>query len=315
MFDNIKKLQFIRNSGFSSLASQQGEELINKQGNINIKRKGQFFWNAFSAYHFLIDLNWAWFSLVVLLFFILINIIFTSLYIAIGVHQLAGLVSQKTPEMWVDIFAFSAQTITSVGYGRINPIGMGASLIASLEALIGLASFAILTGLIYGRFSKPKINLIFSKNILISPFNEGKALMFRLVNSKNNQLIDCEGSLMMSYVDLKKNVRRFINLELDIKKVSSIAFGWTVVHVINEQSPLFNINEQDDLVSNKTAFIFIFKAFDQTYAQTVYTRHSFSAEKLLWNAKFKPMYDRSDDNKKTILDLRKINLHESIEMN
>jgi inward rectifier potassium channel len=310
MFNNIKKLQFIRNSGFSSLANQQGEELINNQGRINIKRKGQYFWNAFSSYHFLIDLNVAWFSIAVLLFFIIINIVFTCLYILIGVNQLGGLTSDQAPELWVELFAFSAQTITSVGYGRINPVGMGASLIASLEALIGLASFAILTGLVYGRFSKPKIKLLFSTNILVSPFNDGKALMFRFVNAKSNQLIECEGSLMMSYIDLEKNVRRFINLELDIKKVSSIAFGWTIVHVINEQSPMFTVSDKDDLLTNKTSFIFTFKGFDQTYAQSVYTRHSFSAEKLIWNAKFITMYHRSDDNKNTILDLKKINVYD-----
>jgi len=104
MFNNIKKLQFIRNSGFSSLANQQGEELINNQGRINIKRKGQYFWNAFSSYHFLIDLNVAWFSIAVLLFFIIINIVFTCLYILIGVNQLGGLTSDQAPELWVELF-------------------------------------------------------------------------------------------------------------------------------------------------------------------------------------------------------------------
>ncbi len=300
-----KRFNFDKYTGFGNSANNQGDRLLGKDGNFNVERIGQSFFERISLYHQLISMSWSQFIWLIITFFIVVNLIFSLSYYLVGLNQLTGLETSNTLTKFIEVSAFSAQTLTTVGYGRINPIGNASDIIASFEALFGLLSFAFITGLLYGRFSRPQARLIYSPNAIIAPFQNMTALMFRIANGRKNQLIECEVTLLFNYLDKESNMRRFINLSLEYSKVNALSLSWTVVHPINEESPLTGLTKQD-LEDMKAEIIVMFKAFDDTYSQVVHTRHSYTASEIVWGAKFIPMFTRSADGSATVLNLKKI---------
>jgi inward rectifier potassium channel len=286
-------------TGFGAQASTQGERLVNKDGSYNVTRTGAPFWSRFNHFHNLITMKWWTFFLFVFVFYSTINLLFAFLYLGVGMEELDGDMGVTTMEHFWDAFFFSSQTLTTVGYGRTNPIGLSANIVAAFECLLGLMSFAILTGVLYGRFSRPQAKLVNSPNALIAPFNGGKALMFRIANGRSNQIIECEAQVLMSYIDRETNRREFETLTLEYKTVSALALSWTIVHPINEESPMNGLSQQD-LEEIDAEFILLFKAFDETYAQTVHSRISYASHELIWGAKF------------TVLEMDKIGSYQKV---
>ena len=173
-------------TGFGTNATTNGKRFLNKDGHARVKRVGLSFLEKNSWYHTLLNMPY-WKSLLLLMFFFIgINFVFAALYYVIGIDHLNGISSEESK--WVQFgqaYFFSAQTFTTVGYGHISPTGFLTSALAAIEALIGLLSFAIATGLFFGRFSKPKAFLKFSYNAIIAPYRDGKALMLRIAPYKN----------------------------------------------------------------------------------------------------------------------------------
>ena len=214
----------------------------------------------------------------------------------------------------MELFFFSTQTFTTVGYGRISPMGMMVSGVATFEAFLGLLSFALATGLFYGRFSRPKAHLRFSKNMLISPFKEGKALMFRLAPFKNNYLSDVEVKLTLAVREEENGVwmNKFYALETQIQRINMLILSWTVVHPIDEKSPLFGLSDQEILSTPMEVLVFI-KGFDEAYSNAVITRTSYLNTEIVSQAKFKIMYGPDSDANTTILDFRLLDVYDKLE--
>lgn len=311
--DFQKKFNFNRYTGFSNSANNQGDRLLNKDGNFNVIRKGQGLLKRISPYHQLISMSWGHFVLLVFSFYLLLNLLFSLTYYLIGTSELGGLIHSEGWSKFIEISSFSAQTLTTVGYGRVNPIGDWANIIASFEALIGLMSFALITGLLYGRFSRPFARLVTSDNAIIAPFQNKTALMMRIANGRKNQLLECEANLLFNYLDKETNARRFINLSLEYAKINALSLSWTLVHPIDEESPLIGL-DLNNLKEMKAEFIVMFKAYDDTYAQSVHSRFSYTAEEIIWGAKFTPMFKRNEDGTATVLELDKINYFESVSL-
>lgn len=298
-------------TGFGAQASNQGERLVNADGTYNVKRVGIPFFNRFNHFHDLITMKWWKFFLLVFAFYTSINIIFAFLFLAVGMDQLDGDMGLTVQEQFWDAFFFSSQTLTTVGYGRTNPIGFTANVVAAFECLLGLMTFAIMTGVLYARFARPRAKLVYSDHALISPFNGGKALMMRVANGRTNQIIECEAQLLMSYIDKTTNRREFEPLTLEYTKVSALALSWTIVHPIVDESPMFGLT-QKDLEEIDAEFILLFKAFDETYAQSVHARHSYSSDQIVWGAKFELMYHRADNKSSTVLEMDKIGSYQLV---
>lgn len=309
----FKRFREEQHTGFSTQSNTQGSRLMNKDGSFNVQRTGMPFLKTLNRFHDLITMPWASFNSIVIIFYIFINLFFTSLYLLFGVEHLGGTIAQSFSDKFFEAFFFSTQTFTTVGYGRINPVGLPANIIAAVESLTGLMSFALATGLIYGRFSRPHAKILYSEKAIIAPFHEGTALMFRIANARSNQLIECEAELMMSFIEPETNMRKFLPLELEYKQVTGLAMSWTIVHPIDEKSPMNGLGPAD-LKEIDAEFIFSFKAFDDTYSQTVYTRYSYSHDEMVWGAKFIPMFHRSEDTNATILELDKIGSFNNIEL-
>jgi inward rectifier potassium channel len=306
------KANSLDNTGFGTSASNVGGRFVNKDGSANVSKKGIGFFNKISWYHTMLSLsNWKFLS-ILLLFYIVINFLFALLYFGIGIEHLNGIAHADSD--WVKFgqaYFFSAQTFTTVGYGHISPSGFYTSALSSAEALIGLLSFAIATGLFFGRFSKPAIFLKFSHNAIIAPYKDGTAFMFRIAPFKNTNYIDTEANVTLGLqIDEDGvSINKFFTLKLEFQKINSLVQSWTLVHPINEESPMFGLKESDYKTMIGEIMINI-KTFDNMFSTTVATRTSYTFDEVIYGAKFKSMFSRSENNKSTILDLGLLNSYE-----
>jgi inward rectifier potassium channel len=316
----LKKInQTVKNlndTGFGKNSNDNAARLANKDGNVNVKKTGLPFWERISVFHTMITMSRAKFIGCIVLFYVLINLIFASIYLLIGLEHLGGITSVSPLLDFGEAFFFSAQTFTTVGYGRVYPIGFLTSAISSFEALIGILSAALATGLLYGRFSLPEAFLLFSPNILISPYEQINGLMFRMASYKNNHLTNVEVSitLAMEVEENGKMVNQFFNLDLEVSKINSLAFSWTVVHPIDDKSP-FKLLTYEDIKNANTEILIFIRAFDDKFSNTVMQRTSYTADELIMGAKFKKMYGISPNGQTTILRLDMINEFDKVELN
>ena len=302
------KAQSEINTGFGTNTSAYGGRFINKNGIANIEKRGIGLLEQTSLYHTLLALpRWKIIS-IIFIYYIIINLIFACIYYGIGANHLTGMVYQNKLERFEEVFFFSCQTFTTVGYGRVNPVGFQASGIAAFEALMGVLTIALITGLLFGRFAKPVAYLRFSENAVIAPFQGITAFMFRVAPFKNTTLLDAEVkiSLAMAVEENGKQVNKFFPLTLEYQKVNSLTISWTIVHPINEESPLYKYSRQDFAESNGEFLIFL-KAFDDMFSNTVVARTSYTFREIIVGAKFDPMFNRSEAGNKTILHLSKLN--------
>jgi inward rectifier potassium channel len=255
------------------------------------------------------------FLLCIVLFFISVNILFANIYLWVGIEHLNGMVATTPAEKFGEAFFFSAQTFTTVGYGRVNPTGFLTSFIAALEALSGLMCFAVVTGLIYGRFARPRAYIRYSKNVLFVPFKGGIALMFRIVPYTKNYLVNVEARITIAMRIEEDGVMKtkFFNLPLEIARATTLIQNWTLVHMINEESPLFGLTKTD--IENAQSEILVFvQGFDESFSNTVISRESYGYENFKYGAKFSPMYNPSTDGSKTVLHLDKLDDYELAEL-
>lgn len=300
----LNKLKELTNSGFGSNINDEGERLITKSGQFNVKKEGLSFLERFNLFHSLINMSGISFFICLMLSYLIINLFFTFIYLIIGLDGLEGTTPNNN---FFDAFYFSSQTLTTVGYGGLHPTGKVISLVASFEAFIGLLSFSVSTGLLYGRFSKPKPKVLFSDNALISPYKDNTGLMVRVANPKNNQLINVKASIMYSQIEGEHNIksRKFYTLDLEINKISLFATSWTIVHPITEDSPLHNLTDKD-LITKSAEMILLLSAYDESYSQDLHARTSYKAEEIITNAKFIPVVSSSGKGEQTIIRLDKL---------
>jgi inward rectifier potassium channel len=301
-------------TGFGS-SNNVGGRFINKDGSFNLRKTGVPFLERFSIYHTMLTIPRWKFSAVIVLFFLSANLFYTCLYLLIGVNEFQGMIAQTDWEKFKEVFFFSTQTYTTVGYGRVNPIGDGASFVAAIEAMNGLLSFAVFTGLIYGRFSKPRANLAFSEHALVSPYQDKTALMFRFVSQKeNHNLTDVSVRVTIGLQELEneKHVYKFYTLDLERERADNLPMNFTVVHPIDEKSPLYGLGFEEMKTADVEIYVLI-RAFDDVYSNNVLQRTSYTYEEIKFNVKFVPMYHESEDKNTTILDLDKLNEYREIE--
>ncbi|KMQ66461.1 Inward rectifier potassium channel Irk [Chryseobacterium angstadtii] len=300
------------NSGFGSNASGR---FINRDGLPNVKRKGVNVFNRLSWYHTMLNLSTIRFLSYLVVAYIVINLCFALIYYLIGVEHLTGIDKSDPLNEFIDVFFFSSQTFTTVGYGRIAPVGFTASLVATFEAFLGLLTFAIATGLFYGRFSRPRAYLRFSDIAVIAPFKDSHALMFRLAPYKNNALTDADVILSTAIEVLENGVPKsnFYSLKVHLSKINTLALNWTVVHEIKEDSPFYGFTE-DDFKNTRIEIIVQVRAFDEVFSNTVVQRSSYISAEIVYGAKFTPMYYPDQKDLTTILDLDKINEYQKTDL-
>lgn len=312
----------VENTGFGASATMQGGRLSQKDGSANIHKTGTPFWQRLSIFHTLLHMRTGHFFLAILLFYCTLNILFAALYFSIGIEHLAGTDPGATDgDKLLEAFFFSSQTLTTLGYGRVAPVGAVANAIAFFEALIGILSFAIVTGLMYGRFARPKAYLLFSHNALVAPYQGGTALMFRLASYKNNLLTDLDASVTVAMRDLpvegstpgSLGAVQFYPVALEISHIGNLALNWTVVHPIDDTSPLAGLTAAEYAARHVEVVVAI-RGFDDHFATTVQQRTSYAGDEIVYGARFQPMFHRSEDGGHTVLELDKINAFAPVQL-
>ena len=287
----------LRDLGFGSrVASESPRRLLNRDGTFNVERTRLPIYRSLSPYHFLLTISWTRFYLLIVGSYLAFNLLFALGYYLAGPGALEGAESLTDIGRFTDGFFFSIQTSTTIGYGRIAPVSMSANTLASIEALTGLLAFALATSLMFARFSRPDAQIIYSKHAIIAPFHNAKAFMFRIANQRNNQLIQVGVQVLVSWFEPGRHnkPRRFVPLALERESVVFFPLTWTVVHPINDRSPLHNMSEQE-FRSRNPEFLVLITAIDETFSQTVYSRSSYTVDEVIWGAKFSDIFSRSSE--------------------
>ncbi len=226
--------------GLTQQVSGSLRRAINKDGSFNVLRRGTS-WRDFHPYLHLINATWPEFLGVVLIAYLLVNTIFAFIYFSLPPGQVVGTNSPVPFDRLLNDFFFSSHTLTTVGYGNFAPAGVLANSIAAFEALCGLMGFALATGLLFGRVSKPSAKIGFSGRALVTPYQDRTSLQFRIVNQRSNVLIELRASVILMIVDGSSGApaRQYLNLALERESIYFFPVTWTVVHPIDESSPLF----------------------------------------------------------------------------
>jgi inward rectifier potassium channel len=302
----IFKQDEFRELGFGNRVVESNQRLMNKDGSSNVKRTGVPFLEATNTYHDLITMPWLKFIFIVFASYIFVNFIFAGVYFFVDPDHIGGMIYTNTTEKFKEIFFFSAQSLTTVGYGRLNPTSSFNSSLAAIESLTGLLGFALATGLLYGRFSRPVARILFSKNAVIAPYKGFTALMLRIANKNKSELLDPEATVVMSYVmeENGNSIRKFANLKLELTHVTLLTMSWTIVHPIDEESPMYNWLA-DDFLNRQVEFLVLIRAYEETFAQTVHARSSYRGEEVQFGAKFLPIIKPGENNSVTV-ELNKI---------
>ena len=278
---------------------------INKDGSFNVRRSGGS-WRAFHPWARAVRMSRTGFAALVLGCFLAVNFCFACAYFLLGPGEIQG---SDAPTEWGrflnDLF-FSAHTLTTVGYGSLSPHGVGANLLAAVEALLGLMAFALGTGILLARVSRPSARITFSTNAIVAPYLDGSALMFRIANERQNNLMELRASVLLStvensYGELK---RRYQPLDLERDRILFFPLTWTVVHPIAENSPLFGRTPGELEAMQAEVFILVM-GFDDTFSQTVHVRYSYRFDEIAWGRRFVPAF-HVDPAGNLVLELDKV---------
>ncbi|TPG65599.1 ion channel [Hymenobacter nivis] len=280
--------------GIGEKFSQRTQRAINHDGSFNVRRRGGP--PIHDPYQRLILMPWGRFFTEVGVLFLLLNAAFALAYMALGLENLPGVAA---PHGWVQDFLsalfFSVQTFTSVGYGHVYPGSNGAGALSSLEALVGVLTFALATGLLYGRFSRPTARILFSRVAIVSRQPNGQpCLQFRVANRRANILIELTAQVIVKFTDAATKNISYAALPLERDAVSFLPLTWTLVHDLGPGSPLHGL-QAADYAARDVEIIVMLKSYDDTFAQDVYSRYSYIPSEIAWHRRFRRAYDVASD--------------------
>ncbi|ACK66909.1 K channel inward rectifier conserved region 2 domain protein [Rippkaea orientalis PCC 8801] len=245
-------------------------------------------------YHWLLSLSWRKFLLLVTLFYFTLNIFFAFAYLSIGDG-----IANAEPGSFKDAFFFSIQTLSTVGYGSMYPQTFYAQLLMTIEVWMGLLLIAILTGLMFARFSRPTARVHFSQVAVVCSFDGIPTLMFRAANRRTNRILEAQiqVSLVRNEVTQEGHqLRRFYDLKLLRSRSPIFGLSWQVMHPIDQTSPLYG-NCAEYLEQVEGEIWVTLTGLDETFSQTIHARHSYSSDEILWNMRFVDIFSRTSDGR------------------
>jgi inward rectifier potassium channel len=280
--------------GFGSVVSDESRlRLLNRDGSFNVRRTGLKYFESMSLYHTLLTISWPRLLTLISAFYVAVNLVFGALFWTLGPQALNGTSAAMPEGSYLRAFFFSVQTFGTIGYGQVGPVGLVPNLLVTLESLCGLISLALITGILFARFSRPTAAILFSRKALIAPFGEGKAFEFRITNRRTNQLIDLHARVLFSRIRRQdgRAMRDYAELTLERQSVVFFPLAWTVVHVIDENSPLWGVTPEQ-MAADESEFLVLLEGTDETFAQRVHARTSYKPTEIVWNARFADMFDR-----------------------
>lgn len=243
--------------------------------------------------------------------YLMMNLFFGSIYMAIGVEHLGNADLSDQGTRWLSAIGMSVQTLTTVGYGSLYPASAATWLVAAIEGVFGILGFSIISAVIYARFARPTTRLAYGEQALIAPFREGWSLQVRIANRRSTLLMELEARMILVMADVDDQGERlnYYNLKLQLERVNFMPLSWTIVHPVTSESPLAGLSHAD-LKQRKAEVLLILKGVDEGYMQQVYTRRSFRFDEIVWGGRFNRPF--SARNGIMHLDLDKLSDHTAV---
>jgi inward rectifier potassium channel len=270
--------------------------------------KGQDNGRFMDFYHNILIVSWPVFFLQLAAAFIVVNLIFATLY-ALDQNGIAN----ARPGNFVDDFFFSVQTLGTLGYGVMAPRTLYANLLVTVESFSGILTIALFTGIIFARFSRPFARVVFSRIAVVTSFDGVPTLMFRTANQRGEAIMDASVvvTLARQYTTQEGvTMRRFQELKMMRSSNSLFALSWTVMHPIDQDSPLHGLNPED-MEAHDMEIIITLNGLDEILADRIYARHAYWADEILWNRRFVDVISVTPDGQR-MLDLTRF--HDTIEI-
>ncbi|HBL29674.1 MAG TPA: hypothetical protein DD490_22800 [Acidobacteria bacterium] len=300
-----------RDLGFGAVVARESRRrLLNRDGSFNVVREGLSPLGSLSLYHALLTTSWPRFLLLIVAFYLASNGLFALFFLACGPEALAGLQATTAGGRFVEAFFFSVQTFATIGYGVISPRSLAANLLVTIESLFGLLGFALATGILFARFARPTAKILFSRNAVIAPYRAITAFEFRITNARSNQLIDVAARVMLGRLG-PDGRREFLPLSLERDQVVFFPLSWTIVHPIDEASPLWGVTEKE-LLAQDAEFLILLTGTDETFAQVVHTRSSYKANEVLWGTRFASLFNPPREDGLVSIDIGKLDEVEEV---
>ncbi|WP_347986378.1 ion channel [Methylomonas sp. AM2-LC] len=277
----------------SKLAPRQ---IINQDGRFQVSRLN---WHSFwrDPYHLMLTIPWSGFLLLISVGYLTLNLLFACAYWLGG-----DCIANALPDSLLDKFFFSVQTLASIGYGVMYPKTLYANAMVTLESIVGLTGIAVMTGLSFARFSRPTARILFSKVAVITQHNQVETLIFRAANKRTNQILEAQMHcyLFRDEVTLEgKSMRRIYDLKLVRSQTPNFMLTWSVMHEVDELSPIYGMTHEDFKRTNTTITI-ILSGIDETVSQMIHARHVYSPQDILINKQFVDIIYHSDDGNRYI---------------
>jgi inward rectifier potassium channel len=300
--------------GFGAVVARESRRrLLNRDGSFNVRREGLGFWGERSAYHYLLTISWPKFLGYVGLYNLVANALFAALYVDCGAEALSTFAGKSLWGRFAEGFFFSVHTLATIGYGSITPTNFAANVVVTVESLVGLLTFALVAGIMFARFARPTARLLFSDTALIAPYRAGRAFMFRVVNRRSSQLVELEAKLLLARrrPGSTDGAREFLQLALERDRVSFFPLTWTIVHPIDERSPLWGVGEAE-LAASEPEFLVLINGFDETFSQTVHTRSSYRGEEVVWGGQYASVFNPPDADGTLSVDARRLHAFDRV---
>jgi inward rectifier potassium channel len=292
------------------LSERSRVRLLNRDGTFNVRRNSLSAFHPYNAYNTLLSLRVPRLLALMATGYVATNLLFAALYWLAGPGAISG--ESPTPlGRFEDCVFFSVQTLATIGYGKLVPATRAANVLVGIEALVGLLGFAVLSGLLFARFTRPTARVSFSRNAIIAPYQNGWALMFRLVNLRNHDLTDVHAvvSLARWVEENGARRRRFDQLALERDAIIFMPLHWVVVHPITDASPLRGLTPES-MAAADPEVVCLISAADETFAQTVHAKTSYDKADIVWGARFRDMYLTDAD--RVAIDLTRLHDIESV---
>ena len=243
-------------------------------------------------FHYFMTVSWTQLFATIVAFFLIFDLLFGYLY-----HLVPGCIANLNPPGFLGDFFFSVETLATVGYGDMHPQTLYGHVVAMLEIFVGLLMLALITGIMFARFSRPRARFIFAKNAVVRPIDGKLTLMFRTANARQNVVQEASAQLRMlrdEVTDEGYRIRRILDLALVRSQHPVFALGWTLMHIIDETSPMIGESEES-LAAAGVTFILTLGGTDETTGQYLLARHEYESGALRWNEAFRDILETTED--------------------
>jgi len=247
-------------------------------------------------YHYLVTASWPSLVGIIALAFIIANLVF-----AIG-YYFDGGVENARYRSFADMFFFSVQTMATIGYGKMVPVTLFSNILVSIEALTGLLALALMTGLVFAKFSRPTARVRFSRYVVVGPRDGTPSLMIRMANMRANRIVEANIHVVFTRWETTvegESIRRFYDLAMTRNRSAMFVLSWTAVHRIVEGSPLFG-QTHDSLANSQPEIVVSITGLDETFSQTIHARHTYELDEIIWAARFADVLILDPDGSRSI---------------